>query len=158
MQHEIFVKDVPAQHVVASRRHLPFKDIGAKFADTMHDIVKRIAPTGKWPTGAAFAIYYNQPFTPDDVDVEIGVPVASDVEVHDANAQIDSRDLPGATVASTIHEGPYAGIHAAYRDIYEWIELHGRKAAGPPREIYVVGPAQTDRATEYVTEIDVPLA
>jgi len=155
MGHEMHIKDVAAQHVVASRAHVKFDELGARLATTVRSIVERLGPKGRWPTGAAFAIYHNQPFRPDDVDVEMGVPVASDVDVHDA--AVDSRDLPAGRVAYTVHRGRYGTIGAAYDELHRWMREHGHTPAGPPCEVYLISPAQTDRPDEYLTEIDVPI-
>lgn len=148
------LKLVPRRHIVSQRTHTSLPKLGETFAGIVDGIRGRIAPLGEWPAGAPFAIYYNQPFKPDDIDVEIGVPVMNAVAV---GGGLNASDLPGERVASTTHIGSYGAIGGAYEELFNWIHEHGLETAGPPREIYIVGPAQTDRPAEYVTEIDVPI-
>jgi effector-binding domain-containing protein len=151
MTYEVHEKDLPTQHVVSARRHTTLAALGETFSEELDHILDRITPLGSWPSGAPFIIYYNQPFKPEDLDVEIGVPVASAVPI------ADEHELPAARVAYTVYTGSYGGIGAAYEDLYRWIGRSGHKPAGPPRELYLVGPRHTDRPTEYVTEIELPI-
>ncbi len=155
MTYEVQVKDLPAQHVVSAHIHTPFAQLGSTFAEEVGRILGHVSPLGGWAVGAPFAIYYNQPFSPGDVDVEIAVPVSAGVAVNEE--ELRTKDLPPARAACTVHSGSYGAIGEAYKEIFDWLAKAGRSAAGPPREVYLVGPAQTDRPAEYLTEIEVPI-
>jgi effector-binding domain-containing protein len=152
------IKEAPAQRVISRRLHTTYRELGATMHDSLKEIADWIEPRGSWPAGPPFAIYYNQPFTLTDVDVEIGVPVARGVPDPEGPNAPHIRELPAARVACTTYVGPYAGIGAAYEELYEWIVLQGYQPAGAPRERYVVGPDQTSSPGEYCTEIEVPVA
>lgn len=157
MTYYMQLKDVPTQHIASVRLHTPFSDLGSTFAGTVHGIVDRVSPMGAWPRGSPLAIYYNTPFSAADVDVEIAVPIASNVALEDEGPAFQTRDLPGGRVAYTMHNGSYGGIGAAYDELIRWIAREGMKPIGPPREIYLVGPEQTESPSEYLTEIEVPI-
>jgi effector-binding domain-containing protein len=61
------------------------------------------------------------------------------------------------TVAWTTHQGPYDEIGPAYHTVSGWIQGRGHEIAGPPREIYLTDPSETDDPDEYLTEIQFPI-
>lgn len=155
MPYTVHVKQIAPQLVAMQRTHTTVANLGT----TMHAILAKIAnavePRGS-ARGAPFAIYHNEPFTPDDVDVEMGLPLAHDARLAET-ADAHACQLPGGAVAYTIHEGPYGSIGAAYDAIHGWLREQGHRPQGPPREIYLVGPGQDITPAEYRTEIDVPV-
>lgn len=99
-------------------------------------------------------MYHDPEFKEDDLDVEIGIPVAEPVPGQD---RITGGELPPGPVAYTVHAGPYNEIGAAYRAVMAWIQAHGHESAGPPREVYLVGPGQARDENEYRTELNWPI-
>jgi effector-binding domain-containing protein len=61
------------------------------------------------------------------------------------------------TAASTLHAGPYEEIGAAYAALQAFLQERGHEAAGPPREVYLVGPAQASDPGTYRTEVLWPI-
>lgn len=155
MSYDVHVKQVPPQVVVTQRCHASLTELG----NVMHATLAKVATSVEPPTaarGAPFAVYYNEPFQPEDIDVEMGLPVAGDAKVTES-ADVHRRVMSGGPVAYTTHVGPYSAIGAAYAALFAWIDRHGHERIGPPREIYVVGPGQGTKAEEYRTEIEVPI-
>jgi effector-binding domain-containing protein len=70
---------------------------------------------------------------------------------------IGSRMLPAATVARTLHIGPYQGLVAAYAAITDWIRDSDWHAAGPVQERYINGPGSTTPTDDYRTEVEIPI-
>lgn len=155
MSYDIHVKHVPPQVVASARTHTVLGELGKVMHATLATIAGSVRPPDA-AQGAPFAIYYNEPFRPDDIDVEVGVPVASAATLEES-AKVKRRQLPGGPVAYTLHVGPYQTIGAAYEALYAWIAAHGHERIGPPREIYVVAPGTGVRPEEYRTEIEVAI-
>ena len=155
MNYDIHVKQVAPQVIASERRHTALAEIGNVMHSTLANIATSVHPSDAMQ-GAPFAIYYNEPFKPDDIDVELGLPIAPTATV-DQTARVHRRELSGGPVAFTFHVGPYETIGAAYAALYDWVKLHGHKTLGPPREIYLVGPGQDRKPSEYRTEIDIPI-
>ena len=65
--------------------------------------------------------------------------------------------MPGATVASTVHVGPYGEIGKAYTALQKWMTDAGRRPAGPVREVYLNDPGSVPE-NELLTEVDWPSA
>lgn len=154
MSYEIHVRQAPPEHVATKRMHTTLAHIGDAMHATLAQIGASVSPRGA-ARGAPFAIYYNEPFRPDDIDVELGMPIAAGAEIAPSAGAI--KNLPGGAVAYTVHTGRYESIGAAYDALYDWLTAHGVRPSGPPREIYVVGPAPGIRPEEYRTEIVVPV-
>lgn len=154
MGYEIHVKQLPPELVLTKRMHTKLTELGDNMHRTVSTITASVEPKAA-ASGVPFAIYHNEPFRPDDIDVEMGLPITREAKVTpDAGSP---RQLPGGPVAYTIHVGPYETIGAAYKALYDWLRAHGHAPQGPPREIYLVGPRQAETEEEYRTEIDVPI-
>jgi effector-binding domain-containing protein len=70
----------------------------------------------------------------DDVpNVEVGVQVAGTFV---PSGRVVPSALPAGQVATTIHRGPYDGLHAAHRAIRAWCAAHGHELTGTRWEIY----------------------
>ncbi len=84
----------------------------------------------------------------DDVPhVEIGVELRRPCPL---TGRVVSSALPGGRVATTVHEGPYAGLRSAHRAVLDWCATNGERPAGPRWEVY--GPHHEDPA-ELRTEV-----
>lgn len=156
MIHQIHVKQVAPRAVATRRMHTSLANIGHEMQTTLGEIATHVNPP-RSARGVPFAIYHNEPFRPDDIDVELGLPLAEDATI-DAASSAHRRVLPGGSVAYTIHVGDYGTIGAAYEDLYTWLAKSGYRPVGPPRELYLVGPSEGVSPSEYRTEIDVPVA
>lgn len=155
MSYAVHVKQLPPQVVVTQRRHASLENLGNAMHSALAKVAMSVAPK-EAARGAPFTVYHGEAFRPDDLDVEMGLPVTGDAKVVET-ADVRRRELSGGPVAYTTHVGPYAEIPAAYAALYTWIDGHGHKRIGPPREIYIVGPGQGTKPEEYRTEIEVPI-
>jgi len=65
--------------------------------------------------------------------VEVGAEVS---QPFTGNERIHYSQLPGGTVARTVHFGPYGRLGEAHTAIREWSTTQGRKLSGTCWEIY----------------------
>jgi effector-binding domain-containing protein len=67
-------------------------------------------------------------------------------------------ELPGGSMASTVHNGAYNRLYIAYSALNEWIEANGYRIVGPARELYHFSqePLRYDDES-YVTELQLPV-
>jgi DNA-binding transcriptional MerR regulator len=70
---------------------------------------------------------------------------------------IVSAMLPGGTVASIIHMGPYHELEIIYPALGAWIEEHGYRIAGLPRNVILTNHALVTNPAEYQTEVLWPI-
>jgi effector-binding domain-containing protein len=104
-----------------------------------------------FPVGPPFARYHR--LADGRFDVEAGFPVPATIE---DSVQVHPVLLPGGSVASTVHVGPYDEMVPGYHALEAWITERGGELAGDPWEVYLSDPgAQPDPAT-WRTEIVQP--
>lgn len=103
------------------------------------------------------SLYHDPDGKERDWDIEVCAPVAPGLV---AQGKMAVATLPGfETVASVIHNGPFAAIGQAYDAIARWIDQHGYRITGLCREVNLRPPTtpgdQHDPAT--VCEIQFPV-
>ncbi|RLN79484.1 hypothetical protein BBJ28_00009267 [Nothophytophthora sp. Chile5] len=110
-------------------------------------------------TGPSFAINHTKDGKQSEVDVEVCLPIATNIQVSEEPPLL-VRDLPAVPRAATaIHIGSYDGLCNVYPKLFAWIATEGLSPAGPSREVYVQrssGNGTDDQPN--LTEIQLPLA
>ncbi len=154
MDYEVRVRDVAEQPMISIRGHTPLAGMSAFLGAAFGEEFGLLGRTGVRPAGPPFAIYHDPEFREEDVDLEVGVPVAEPVT---GEGRVAFGMLPGGTVACTLHTGPYEEIGGAYRALAAWVQEHGHELAGPPRESYLVGMDQVKDPAELRTEVIWPI-
>ena len=107
------------------------------------------------PVGACFTLYHDDEFKERDWDLEVCEPIETGF---DESARVKVQTLPAATLACTLHNGPFVTISEAYNAIGKWITDNGYRITGPCREVYLrpsTNGSQND--PETVTEIQFPV-
>jgi effector-binding domain-containing protein len=126
---EVEVKQVPAQRYSSRTKNV-------RVAELPPFIMESIGELGESGfDGPPFAIYHGQVNETDDGPVEVGVPQVG-----------GDRELPAGEVAYATVMGDdcaFPQILGAYEAITAWAEANGRDFAGPPREVYLSGPAES---------------
>jgi effector-binding domain-containing protein len=107
----------------------------------------------------AYARYHE--FGPSQADVEIGVPVVTEVDVSqsraDDEAAISASELPGGRVAVVTHHGSYDTLGAAYGALHDWIHEQGLEDGPGPWESYLDDPATVEDVSALRTVLHWPL-
>lgn len=135
-------------------------DLGELFDTHLPNVADRVADLGGMPDGPPYGRYHQ--FGPDEVDVEIGIPVAAPIAnlrpLDDCEpGEVGSSELPGGATAVAVHRGSYEGLSATYDQLHDWIHLQGSDEGGGPWESYVDDPAEVDDEADLRTEVYWPL-
>lgn len=103
------------------------------------------------------AIFYDDPDVTPVEKLRAFAAISAPVDVP-AESPLVERSTPGGDHAVLVFKGPYAGLHAAYKWLFEaWLPDSGRTMGdAPPYEIYLNDPSNTS-PSELLTEIRVPL-
>lgn len=154
MPYEVKTREMEAQSVLSHRTRTSIKEIGQAFGQALGLIMGYAGRVNARPVGPPLSIYHGPEFDEDNMDIEICLPVDRRLT---GDGPVSGRELPGCTVAYTMHAGHYDEIGPAYQALMGWIKDHGHEAAGPPRETYLVGPGQTEDPAAYRTEVAWPI-
>lgn len=154
VMYEIAVKEVPAQHVAALRKHATKATIGQDVSSGFAAVGEAVGRSGLPMVGPPFLIMFDVLDEETGADIEIAFPVATPFP---GLGDVVGEELAATTVASAVHRGPYDEIGPAYHKLAGWIQEHGHEVAGPPREIYLTDPQETPDPADYVTEIQFPI-
>jgi effector-binding domain-containing protein len=150
--YEIVIKKAEPFQAATLRDVIPTYDsIGRLYAE----LANVMREGGLHPTGPCAAIYYDEGYQEEDVDVEVLYPVAGDLPPHQ---RVSVRTIKGVEqVAALVHNGPYEGFQKAYQALIGWIEDNGYAICGPNREIYLQDATDGRPPEDYVTEIQFPV-
>ncbi len=154
MERKPELKEVASQLILGIRFRTSTEkiqgDIGAKFGA----LFAYLGDLGQPPAGIPLALYYGEDFDPNDFEMELCVPVSS---LPEGRGEIVAHELPGGTVVSTIHKGPYGTMEETYAFLGAWVKENGYRYTGPAREIYMNDPSQVPES-ELLTELQHPVA
>ncbi|MYT75492.1 MerR family transcriptional regulator [Streptomyces sp. cg28] len=124
--------------------------ISAVIQPLYDELFRRLDAAGIRPTGPGIARYEDAPGG--------GIVVHAGVEVSAAPREDDGLrilDLPPVERAATlVHRGAMEAVLPAVQNLAHWIDAHGHRSAGYPREINLECPADRDA---WVTELQEPL-
>jgi effector-binding domain-containing protein len=156
MGYEFEMKEVDPQPIAAIRATTTPAELGGQFATWLPAVRGYLEKRGLQATGPAVARYHD--FREDFVDVEAGYPIADPGGSLEAEEGISAGELPGGTVATTWHAGPYDSISAGFDALHDWIHQQGKDEGGGPWEVYWIGPREESDSSKCQTEIRWPIA
>jgi effector-binding domain-containing protein len=132
--------DLPPQKVVAVRRTVPQRGLGAFFDEIFPKLRSLIAAQGAQPAGAPLARYYNA--DREAFDTEAGIPFTGTIAT---SGEVTVMHLPAGKAATTTHLGSYETLSEEYSRLEAWLTEHGMKPGAGPWEVYLSGPETAER-------------
>jgi effector-binding domain-containing protein len=154
MTYEVHLRETSPQLAAAVRGRAAWSELGPFIQAALIEVFGVARSQGARFAGPAYGIYHSAEATEAEVDLEIGMPVVEPIE---PAGRVIAAVIPGGLVATTVHCGRYEDVAPGYRALGEWVQEHGHETAGPPREIYVVGPDQAQDPGALRTEIVWPI-
>jgi PhnB protein len=151
---------VQSQRQTTAVIHLtcPRENIQTEVGPVIKEILAVLAAEGQRPAGPMFM--HHLTMSRSHFDVEVGFPISAPLR---ASGRVKPGELPAARVARTIYRGPYEGLFSA------WDEFGRRLAAdklvdssvlspiSTLWERYIVGPETGSDASQWRTELNLPL-
>lgn len=152
MPYKIEVKDVDAQPTVSIRVQCHAAEIGATLGEILPEVWAYLRKLNIYPSGPPFTRYHG--FKDNQVDLEGGMPVADSLS---GAGRVSPGELPGGTVVSTIHMGPYEKLPEAHDALHLWMREQQKEAAGPQWEYYWTDPGKEPNPDKRKTELIWPI-
>jgi DNA-binding transcriptional MerR regulator len=150
---EVRLKDLPVQRVVSIRTRTTLRGLPVVFAAAVGrlDRVLRDAPGRR--VGPTVALHHGEDFDPEDVDIEIAVPIEGTVPTPRG---MGISQVEATMAAVTVHVGPYDSLDEGYRTLAVWVCANGYELDGGPRETYLFGPDRSG-PDQFRTEVAWPV-
>lgn len=140
-------KTLAPMFIAGVRMKAPYKECGKGFAQ----IGRRM---GRFICGPPLLLHYDTEYQEDAANFEACFPVRPTKPAEG----IDVRELPGATCAFLLHQGPYDEMGPSYARVLKHVKERGH-AIAPTREVYLKGPGMIFKGNPrgYITEIQIPV-
>ena len=84
-----------------------------------------------------------------DCDIECGLPVEAGTP--------EAKHFPACRAVRAVHQGPYANLHEAWIRLWGNLGASGLAPEGSPWDSYVTDPEQESDASQWITEIFIPI-
>jgi effector-binding domain-containing protein len=127
MRHQIELTESKPITTAVIRSRVPAEELAQFVPAACGEVWSFVRTAGLPRPGRHLALYL------DDGFVEVGAEVS---EAFTGNERIHCSQLPGGTVATTVHFGPYGGLGDAHAAIREWCARQGHRFSGNCWEIY----------------------
>ncbi|MBK8025331.1 MAG: MerR family transcriptional regulator [Chloroflexi bacterium] len=155
MAPEVVVRTIDAQPVLSVREVIPDGD---QVAALLVELVIAMGTEQRIPAAPPMTIFHDPEFKDTDLDVEVACPVARPVKSGFATSSgyaVAGRMLEALPAAAcTYHVGSFETLVDTYAALGRWLETSGYQISGPPREIYLRPPGESEPA---LTEIQMPV-
>ncbi len=150
---EFETKQIETQPILGVRTSATKENLGQVMGPLFGEVYGHIQHSGQTPVGMPFSVYYSM--EGDSVDLQCGMPVAQSME---GAGRIEAGELPGGTVATVSHMGPYDALPQTWAALMEWMRSQGLQPAGPPWEVYVTDPTAEPDQSKWRTDIFFPVS
>ncbi len=153
--HPIELRPEPARRLAA----VPHKGLYHEIGHAFEKLSATMAARGMFAhAGHMVGVFYDDPSStaPADLRSHAGFEMRGDAAI---DAPLDMVTLPAGRHAVLTYKGPYAGLPAAYDQLYSvWLPKSGQAPADAPTfEVYLNSPMDT-APDDLITELHLPLA
>jgi DNA-binding transcriptional MerR regulator len=155
---EVRVKEVPDRPVLSVSTHAGYGTFGqtirAAFGTLVSFATEMAVDAPSSPPVVIIHQYTPQEYQEKGTHFEVCLPVP---RLMGGGEGIVSTLLPGGIVASVVHVGPYHELELIYPMLGAWIEAHGYRITGPPRNLILTNHARVSDPAGYQTEVQWPI-
>ena len=106
-----------------------------------------------WP-GYGMAVFHDEGYKEEDVDVEIQISVEG---TYRDTEHVKFKTVPPVLIASAVYQGSYSQITRVNEAVAHWIHDNGYEYDGASFCIYHVSPHDTSDPEKLVTEVCYPV-
>lgn len=156
MKYQAIVKELPECIVYSKEMTVPSYDSYFELVPAIGEEVTKKYPDLKCAVPEyCFIRYLDGEYKEKDFNVEFCEAVT---EKKDDFNHIHFKRMPAITAVSIMHKGPYTELAEAYAYAFQWIEENAYLVTESPRENYIDGIWNTSDESEWLTELQIPIA
>ncbi|MGQ7295974.1 MerR family transcriptional regulator [Quadrisphaera sp. KR29] len=147
---EVQLRAEPSRTVAAVEAVVGEGDVAAWYAGAVAELEAAVGSAVTGPLGGTY----------DDALFERGRGRALLYLPTDApprTGRVHPVTLPAAELAVATHVGEHDGVEVTYGQLGTWVVGNAMSVAGPVREVYLVGPRDTDDPAAWRTEVGWPV-
>jgi DNA-binding transcriptional MerR regulator len=150
----VHARRIEPQNVLSIRACVPEMEVSGTWRALASELQGHLRRCGRASVGPVGAIFPDPAHDENAVHMTVFVPNFDQVE---PRGRIITETVDGGPAATILHLGPYALLHRSYEQLARWMQRHGHEAAGPPREVFWLGPTESDDPNGYKTEVIWPI-
>lgn len=158
--YEVLLKPVDALTIAAIRETVPTIEQMPQRCGEMFNTVASWMAASHLPFGASMTLYHTEGYTRENIDTECafiipGMAVES-VPAPDSPIVVRGLEALPQAVTTVVADDFYQkvdGLTPAYNVLARWVEEHGYRVVGVPRELYYGSPQTGD----FTAEIQFPV-
>jgi effector-binding domain-containing protein len=128
MNYDVRLEQVSSRPVAVVRRRAQLKELGKVIPAACGLVWNVIKPQKITGAGRHVAIYWDEAINLE-VGVELDAPFAG-------SGEVVGSAIPGGTIATAVHFGPYDRLPDAHQAIRQWCAQQGHLLAGANWELY----------------------
>jgi DNA-binding transcriptional MerR regulator len=147
-------RNIAAQDALFISACVPETEVPGTWRALAAELREHLNRHGQRAAGPIGAIFPDLVHNDDAVHMTVFMPT-SDSPV--SKGRIVASRVDGGLAATIVHLGPYTLLDRSYEQLVSWMQHHGHEIAGPPRELYWLGPTETDDPNSYETEVIWPV-
>lgn len=145
------LRSVPAMTVAGITGLIARAEVADWYAEAIAELGVTLA--GRAVTGPFGGVYDNELFTQGHGRAVLYRPATEPP----AGGRVGPVTLPATELAVTVHHGPHDDLDVSYGRLGAYVAGNALAIAGPVREAYLVGPADTADEESWRTEIGWPV-
>lgn len=149
------VRDFAASTALVTQGRAGFESINDWCDGAFGRLYAALESVGAEPAGPGSASYAEAFYADDSGQVCAWVPLAREVS---GTGPLRCETVPGGRYAVTVHTGDLTELDRSYARLGQWVAVNVGGLPLPIREHYLIGPADTDRSSDWRTEICWPIA
>ena len=155
MKYDVQCKTIEKKLMMCKRGMIPSYDKQGLLWEGMFQEIKARKLHIEYPEGAQCRAYFYSPgYQEQETDVEVAIEVS---ELYEDSENLHVRWIPEVAVASVVFQGGYHQLVEVSFVLAQWINEHDYELDGADFNIYHVGVAQTNKSSDYVTEVCFPI-
>lgn len=149
---EFSIVNLEPKQAITIRDHCPADQLAKKYDEIYGELNKIVQKQSLEYASAPFGIYHK--YTPEDVDVEPGIPVNGNPV---PEGRMNVIKTYGGKVMQLKFFGPYSKLHEAWNGLMEHVNENNYQVAASPFEVYVTNPAEEKDPSKLLTELYCPI-